>query len=353
MASNLDMGNLPPVIDQPYPFVAIGDLYEVAATLDSSVRPKDVVHLEEKLDEIKREFAPPDSTFYYTNAADLSRRLETMAEAEAARTDKRVGVVHLDKYIGALSCGDNLFRLDVSRNTKDELAPRVGTQTSVEEQLAQLSRWASEGAFSEVVLVDDVLAFGSTVPPLVERLREQAPGIDYRLLVGIAASGGVLRGIEKVREDTGIETEYLTRVHASPAVEGGSRGMTIPVSRDLTLLGGKTGTHPTGVQLSYPYFLPFAKPMPSLVGPGKGVVAAESLLPFNTTFANFLGDRLGREVTIGDIVDNSFGVPHSSLESVKDQLKLPTASTTLKDYLGHARDILEREQQAILDEIAA
>lgn len=342
---------LPSVIDEPYPHVSIGDLYEVSQALDPTVTCDDVSYLELALDAIKRDFAPDGSTFYYVGAASLSAQLESMAEAETARKDLNVGVVHLDKYIGASSSNPDFYRLDVSRNSRDELVSRVGVHLSPEEQLKGLASWSERRGHEEVVLVDDVLAFGSTVPPLIRELRDKLPAAKFRLLTGIAASGGVWRGIERVFEQTGITAEYLTKVCASPPVEGGTRGMAIPVSRDLTLFGGKTGLLGAGMQVSYPYFLPFSRPMPSLIKSDRQFEASRALLDFNDDFAAFLSTRLGRTAVVGDLVPNKFGMPHSSLKCMSAKMVIPESSTSLADYIMYARGIMETNHRAISEEL--
>ncbi|HUC89325.1 MAG TPA: hypothetical protein VMR45_00830 [Patescibacteria group bacterium] len=330
-------GFLPSIIDTPYPNVAIGDIYEVTSQFDPSIAQADVEIFEDLLAGIRKKYAPKNSTFYYVSATALSGVLEGIAEGETSRPDTRVGVVHLDKYIAAGSDNPDYFRLNVSRNSKDDLVPRVGTATPVEQQLAHLSDWM--GQYDELLFVDDVLAFGSTIPPIVNGLRAQNPHIHYRLLAGIAASGGEWRGIERVREDTGIETEYLTKVNASPAIKDGSTGMTIPVSRDLTVFGGKAGSDTQGTRLSYPYFLPFSKPLVSLIDTPHRFEASEALLAFNERLVRFIGKRLGRSLRIGDLIENGFGYPHSSLESVGSDLEVPDNSTEISDYLDYARGV--------------
>lgn len=342
-------GFLPSVIDTTYPNVAIGDIYEVTRQFDPSIKPADVEPFEDWLTGFRKEYAPKDSTFYYVSAAALSGALEGIAEGETHRADAHVGVVHLDRYIAANSDNPKYFRLNVSRNSEDELVPRVGTTTPVEQQLSDLAGWM--GQYDELLMVDDVLAFGSTIPPIINRLRAQNPDIHYRLLAGIAASGGKWRGIERVREDAGVETEYLTKVYASPPVKDGSTGMTIPVSRDLTVFGGKAGLDAAGAQLSYPYFLPFSKPMVSLIDAPYQFEASEGLFAFSGRLVRFLGERIGRSLLIGDLIENGFGYPHSSLESIGDVLEVPADATEMNDYLAYARDVMTLKAAVITEEL--
>ena len=77
----------------------------------------------------------------------------------------------------------------MSRNPHNELTARTGSHLSVQEQMNHLASWAQNGHFDEIVFVDDVVAFGDTSPTLVEQLRPAIPKAEFRLLVGIAASG--------------------------------------------------------------------------------------------------------------------------------------------------------------------
>jgi hypothetical protein len=331
---------LPPLIDSPYPLVAIKDLFEISRSFDPSLGAEDVEPFEIALHETLRQYTPANTTFHAVGATNLSETLEAIADAETKRADKNVGIVHLDKYIGANSDNPSYARLDLSRNADNKLVPRVGTQATPEEQMAKLLQWAQAGNYDQLVLVDDVLAFGSTVPPLIERLREHLPDTEFRLLVGLATSGGAWRGIEKVQEDTGIATEYLTKIIPSKTTERGSKGMSIPVSRDLTLFGGKAGRHESGAQLSYPYFLPFSKPLLSLFDRDKQLEGSYAMLDFNDMLVASIEARVGRELTVGDLTAAGYGVPFTSIDDLKEIMQLPTQDMTLRAYNDHARQIL-------------
>jgi hypothetical protein len=331
---------LPPLIDSPYPQVAIKDLLEIGQSFDSSLTSYDIEPFEIALHESLRQYAPENTTFYAVGATNLSETLEAMAEAETQRIEQNVGVVHLDKYIGANSDNPSYFRLNVSRGADNKLVSRVGTLATPEEQMGTLVQWAQTGNYDQLVLVDDVLAFGSTVPPLIEKLRGHLPDTEFRLLVGLAASGGAWRGFEKVQEDTGITPEYLTKIIPSKAIENGTKGMSIPVSRDLTLFGGKAGKHESGAQLSYPYFMPFSMPLASLLEPKRQLEASYAMLDFNDMLVASLEARIGRELNIGDLVAADFGVPLTSIDSLKEVMQPPSSETTLSDYLEYARQIL-------------
>jgi hypothetical protein len=343
--------SLPEVINTPYPSIAIGDLYEVAYSFDETVTPESLAPFEQRLDTIKKQNAVANSTFYYVAAKDIVNELEARAENEVGRSDKRVGVVHLDRYIGSVSTSPSFYRLNLSRDSADKLTPRAGEIKSAEEQFEGLAEWAAKGNFQEVLLIDDVLAFGNTVPPIVEKLRQKLTTTEFRLMVGIAASGGIWRGVEKVSEEVGIETEFLTKVQASLPVKDGSRGMAIPVSRDLTMFGGKIGKSDTGIDVTYPYFLPFSKPMPSLVDAHKKFDFARDVFAFNAIFIAFISERLGKNITASDLTLRDYGMPHSSIESIRSDMQIPKPATQINDYLEYARDFLEHNIAIIRDSL--
>lgn len=345
---------LPRLIDTPYPSISIGDLRDTTALLlPGGLDPAVLEALEARLHDIKQAIAPDiEPSFYYVSAEQLAVPLETFAARETERTDRKVGVVHLDKFIGTKQTGENFSRLNISRDPDNKIVARTGTIESPEEQLAALVAWARERQFDELLFVDDVVAFGNTFPPLLKILETQLPNTTFRILAGIAASGGTWRGIEKIHEETGIDVEYLTKVLVSPKIEGGSSGLAIPISRDLTVLGGKTRRQEDGTQLSYPYFLPFSKPLPGLIGAEKHMDSAHALLEFNQLYCDVLQAELGRTVTISDLITSGLGIPTSSLACLEGKMELPHPDTPLQDYLRYASTILEDNREAILNECA-
>jgi hypothetical protein len=93
--------DLPPVIDTPYPYIALGDLQEVAQQLVPNLSEKDIAPYQSRMFAIQREIMPEGSTFYATSSAAMAKRLESIALREVARTDAHVVVVQLDRYIVA------------------------------------------------------------------------------------------------------------------------------------------------------------------------------------------------------------------------------------------------------------
>lgn len=341
---------LPGVIDAPYPFISIQDLGEVSrAVLDQPFSDEMVRSLEDELHEIQRHYAPPESTFFTVSATELSSKLEQVVRDEAARIDRHIGIVYLDKYLGHASNTPTHVRLELSRGSDNALVPRTGCTVPVDQQLKALADWAAAGRYDEVLLVDDVLAFGSTVPVIAAGVRERLPEMQLRLLTGIAASGGIWQGIEKV-EEANIVTEHLTRVKASDPIEGRTTGMALPVARDFTLFGGRAGGAADGGRETYPYFLPFSKPLLSLIDKPVTLTAAEAYLDFNERFISCLESQNGRTIHVEDITAAGFGVPSTALTSL-EQWEPPNQETPLRAVIDQGRNALHSHTEAILAEL--
>ncbi|MFY9228172.1 MAG: hypothetical protein WAO28_02495 [Candidatus Microsaccharimonas sp.] len=298
--------------------------------------------LEDELLTIKKRYAPEGSTFYSIDAATLYRDLEQSAANERDRTDRRVGVVYMDKDIAAHQVlGERELRLDLSRSTNNNIVSRRGVQLTAEEQVLGMVEWASKRQLEEIVLVDDVLAFGDTVSGIAATIRETLSGNQpkIRILAGIAATGGVWRGIE-VAQEAGIEVTALTTVRASELIEGKTRGMAVPTSRDLTVLGGKIGNQEGQ---SVPYFLPFSEPLISILGEkSQWKQASLDLLDYNEAFVSVLERVNGEPVTIGSLALHGFGTPYTSLARPDIQFAVPDSSVELTKYIAELRDIVHR-----------
>lgn len=337
------------MIDAPYPFVAINDLPLVAETLGAPLEADTAGRLTAEFGRIQRKHAPAESTFFSVESERLSAALERTVR-DALVDDDRIGVVYLDQYLGRGPDCPPHFRLEVSRGSDESLMPRVGCATSVEEQIAGLADWAREREHGELLLVDDVLAFGSTLPVLAESLRERIPGVRIRFLAGLAASGGVWRGVERVRE-TGIEPEYLTRILASEPIEGRTRGMALPVARDFTVFGGRGGVGAEGAQLTHPYFLPFSKPLLSLIDRPAVLASAEDFLTFNDRLVEALESSRGSTLRAADLSGAGYGLPCTALESVRSLLPPPTPEQPVGELLRSAREVLCRNVDRVMAEL--
>lgn len=332
----------PELIDTSYPYLSLQDLGVTSRELAPELTDEQVGLLEEELLAIQRQYAPESSTFYPIDAATLYRDLELSAANELSRTDRRVGVVYMDKDIAThQELGERELRLDLSRSTTGDIVSRRGSQFTAEEQVSRMIGWASGQQLEEIVLVDDVLAFGETVSAIAgtirEKLSDDQPTI--RMLTGIATTGGVWRGIE-VAQEANIEVTALTTVQASNPIEGKTRGMAIPTSRDLTVLGGKIGNQEGQ---SVPYFLPFNEPLISILGEKRQWKQASlDLLDYNEAFVSVLERVNGEPVTIGSLALHGFGIPYTSLDRPDIQFAVPDTSVELTKYIAELRDIVHR-----------
>lgn len=341
---------LPQVIEVPYPSVSIGDLKETLTTT-ATFRQAEIEDFESILNSIKQEHAPHESNFYYVPASSIAHHLEHSAMREIEQSEGDTGVVHLDKAIGLQQdAHPHVARLNLSRNPQNRLIPRTGTSETAEEQIDAIKEWVRQNNLQEVILIDDVVAFGDTLPTIIDLLRDDIDDVNFRVQVGLASSGGIWRGIETIRERAGIETEYLTKIVASPQIEGGSRGMAVPVSRDFTLFGGKASQDPSGRHLSHPYFLPFSKPIPSFIRSERIIEASIDFLNFSEFLVNKIEANTGREYTLGDLRRQNFGIPSSSLACLREVMEVPTDETTLRDFIDYSRSILHTYENEIIEE---
>ncbi len=327
-------------IDTPYPYICLQDLHESFRTLVPDMSEEECAFLESELFFMQNRFAPENSNFYSISTSFISEQLEKLVEQEVSRSDINVGVVHMDKAMGSKSESPRYFQLNLSRASDGTLASRIGCEETPEEQMNNLCLWARSGLYDEILFVDDVLAFGETTSTLFDVVRGHIDHTKIRLLVGVASSGGVWRGIQKIEEENGIAPEYLVRVEASPEVEGGSKGMAIPTSRDLTLIGGKVGPKILKQNTSMPYFLPFSEPLSSIIRTDAAKEASLDLLDFNSTIFEKFENHLGKPLRIGDLALKGFGIPYTSLPEYRQKLQFPSTDQKIRDYIAQAKDIL-------------
>ncbi len=335
-------------IATPYPYIGIGDLYQIAEVFAPDVARTDVEPFEDALWRIQTNSAPEGSTFYHIDATEMSDRLEARIMKEISDGDGSRGVVLLDRYIGKNLDAPECFRLSVSRNADDQLVARPGA-APIADQITQLREWRNSGKYDELLLVDDVLAFGSTVPALVEQIKD-GDDLSVRLLVGLASTGGLWSGIEKVEHATGIQTEYLVKATPSLPRPGITKGMAVPVSRDFTVFGGKAGR--AGEQaVTYPYLFPFSKPG-SMVDAEVRIASAYDLLRFNRTFLRFLGKVAGRSILVEDIQRHFSSVPYTNIPVVAANLAVPDHQKKVTKFLRDAQVVLSSHLSEILAESA-
>jgi hypothetical protein len=281
---------LPGIVDRPYPYVVIGDISDVTKRITD--RPDiNVEFFQDKLYSMFKTIMPEKSTFYSVSADKINFAIEKIVKSEIENPFKKVGVVNLDRYLCSNIKSDSIFQINISRDINGGLIARPGETTSPEDQIKNLMLWSIKNNFRELIIIDDVLAFGDTLVPFIKGLQKETPNTKVKVLVGLASSGGSWRGIERVREETGIISEFITLIEASDKRPDTS-GMAIPTSRDFTFLGGKVSKIENNV-LSYPYFLPFSVPVGSFMPKEQRVKNARDLLALNRslehTSAEFWG----------------------------------------------------------------
>jgi hypothetical protein len=269
---------LPRTIDQPYPYVAIGDISDVAKRITN--RPDiNFQFFQDKLNSIFKKNMPEGSTFYSVSGDTINTEVEKVVKAEIKNPYKKVGIVNLDRYLCSNIKSDSIFQINISRGIDGGLIARPGETISPEVQTINLMSWSQRNNFQELIIIDDVLAFGDTLVPFIKGLQGEMPNTKIRVLVGLASSGGSWRGAERVQEETGVIPEFTTLIKASPETNL-TLGMAIPTSRDFTFLGGKVSKI-REITYSYPYFLPFSIPAGSFMPQEKRVNNARELLALN------------------------------------------------------------------------
>lgn len=333
------------IIQTPYPYVALQDLRGSLARLAPNLETEYVLQKEAELFYIEQTYAPEESTFYSISADELCEQTEELVNRYVFDHGGRVGILCLDRDLFSGRPIDNLYRLQFSRSPSGASVSRAGISMQPEEQIRAMAEWMSEGSFDEIVLTDDVLAFGDTARSIVDAIRKVDPKVALRYIVGIASSGGGWRGIEIATDLTAQAPIVGYTVHASEEVDGGSRGMAIPTSRDLTLLGGKISRPTSGVASSHPYLLPFSRPVSSIVRAESVKDASRDLLVYNHGLFTELGRFAGRSITIQDLVNNNYGVPSSVLEEYSDKLheKTSQSNTRLVDLLEYSLTLITGE----------
>ena len=281
---NITESELPRIIDGPYPYVAIGDLSDVAKRI-TGYADINVQTFQSKLNSMFKEIMPSGSTFYPVMADDINTEIEKRVRAEIENPYKKIGVVNLDRYLCSNIKSGNIFPINISRNINGGLSSRPGETASPEDQIASLVNWCNDNNFQELLITDDVLAFGDTLVPFINGLKGSIPiATNIRVLVGLASSGGSWRGIEKVKEETGITPEFLTLINASLETDL-TLGMAIPTSRDFTFLGGKI-SQIDNLSISFPYLLPFSIPAPSFMPIESRVNVAKELFSLNRSLGH-------------------------------------------------------------------
>ena len=320
-------------ISTPYPFITIGDL-DVMVERISPIFSKDkrIKKFQADLLELQKKYAPEGSTFYYIAQRELIAGIETKVKKHEKKTQGNKGIINFDRYIFPDRVDENHLRLELSRGADNQLVARPGSKWDKTEQINQLKKWLQTGNFSEIILVDDVVAFATTFPPIVEVIRSILPGVEITVVSGICSTGGEWAGKEKL-ESLGITVDSVVTATASAAIQGGSTGMAVPDSRDSTIFGGKVGS--VGSQaMSYPYFYPFSVPTTSLMRAEAREEASLEWIQFNIGLVKYMNEKLGRKLTFSDLDVKGFGFPGTSVESFKKSLPVPEKKDSVLEYLN-------------------
>lgn len=321
-------------ISTPYPFIAIGDLSEVVGRIDPTFLTDQMIkQFQNSLLCLQKEYAPVNSTFYYIDQSAMTRQIETEVRKDC-QTGKKMGTINFDRYIFQSNTPENVFQMNVSRSPDGNLTTRPGSESSKEQQFERLANWLEQGQFEQIILVDDVVAFATTFPPIISLIRQTSPKTEISVLCGVCSSQGEWAGKEKL-EELGVTVSALTLAQASPKIEGGSLGMAIPDSRDSTIFGGKIGWTADGSRsLSFPYFYPFSEPTSSLMTPEKNRQSSIRWLGYNKELIKYLEQKLGTKLTIGDLESAGFGVPYTSIQSVQERIDIPDKDMFITTYLA-------------------
>lgn len=346
----LYLREFPEVIHVPHPCVAIADISNVFSLL-APTTPVDQVHaIQDELLHIQRQYIHPEFNFMVAEASMLNNVVTNLAQERAAR-DPSCGVVNMDRHICSNIEGLQYFRLNVSRGEHGGIVARPGALETPEVQLQNLVRWAQRHGYKKLVLVDDVLAYGDTLIPLLTQIQQSLPNISLEVLVGLASTQGKWSGIEKVEANTNASVTSVTTIVASPENEW-STGMTIPVSKDMTIFGGKV-SHQNEIPVIHPYFLPFSKPKKaSLASDIQGGERSFRLLEFSIKMIELIDANRDQPLTVGDLVKNHIGVPATSLTSLVGIMEIPKADVCVMQYLLYCRDVLKNNIESILAEIS-
>lgn len=335
---NQEFSKTPELITTPYPFIAIGDLDTIIQRIipgfDDSL---EIQKFQNQLFQIQKKYAPKESTFYYISHKDLVSGIESRVQINSNTRDA-TGVLNFDRYIFRGSKLSNQMRLELSRGVDNKLVSRPGSTLTKEEQVEALKSWLQSNQYGQVLLVDDVIAFATTFPPIVELIRGILPEASIKAIAGICSTQGTWAAKEKL-EAIGVTVEAVVTAIASPAPEGSVQGMAIPDSRDSTIFGGKIGKSQNGRSLSYPYFYPFSVPTVSLMREKFRVQASEEWLKFNIELIKYLNSLLGRSMIVADLESKGFGVPFTSVEEFKNKLIMPSSETSVLEYLLYAQAI--------------
>lgn len=327
------------------PYICLQDLELTLPRVAPNLSRRAIQAFEDELYEIEAKFAPQGVAVTNLNAAHLGEALERRAFELHEQADGKLGVIYMDGDVGRADTKG--ARLNLSRALNGEVVERIGTSQTPDQQFLEIERWREAHGHESLLLVDDVLAFGDTLQMVAGRIKEVAPKLvesPIKVLTGVTSSGGVWRGLETAQE-LGFDVEYIQKANAGGVIEGLSKGLAIPTSRDLTLFGGKVGTERlAGFRTSHPYLWPFADAAPSIIDVDRRKAAATELLDFNERLIEQIDASEGTPLTLGTMAMRGFGIPAVNAESGKGNFTQPSQlddSTTLAEYIAEVRSVNE------------
>lgn len=340
--------DVPKRIEVSYPYVVLADFEHVFGRFESVLGKNKVDEFEKRVANVLADFSPDLTSFITLKVKKITDEVEARIIKERS-AGERVGVVQLDRYIDGDAFGD-YFRLEVSRGVAGGLVPRPGCEAAVDDQFKNLAEWVVEGKYDKLLIVDDVLAFGDTLTPMLLGFKELIPETKLKVLVGLAASGGGWNGLERVQEETGVEVEAVTVVKAGEENEWTS-GMAMPALRDFTLLGGKIWTdEKTGERLNFPYFLPFSLPVISFMPKERRYEASVALMNISIEVVEQMSKNLGRNLTMQDLKKAGFGMPSVRMECLQEEMWIPESGDSVWEYLQYNKYLLESKAKEIIEE---
>lgn len=343
---------VPERIEVDYPYVVLADFEHVFGRFEGILGDAKVDEFERKVAGVLAKVSPDLTNLVSLKIRKITDEVENRIERErstAMLKGERVGVVQLDRYINGDDEG-NCFRLEVSRGVNGGLVSRPGCIETVDEQFEALANWVVEGKYNKLLVVDDVLAFGDTLTPMLNGFKELIPETKLKVLVGLAASGGGWKGLERVTEETGVEVEAVTVVKAGEENEWTS-GMAMPALRDFTFLGGKISTdEKTGKRQNFPYFMPFSVPVLSFMPKERRYDAALEMMDISIGVVEEMNKDLGRDLTMKDLQDAGFAMPSVNLACLQEEKWSPEDNDSVWEYLQYNKYLLEKFALEIKEE---
>lgn len=329
---------VPERIEVDYPYVVLADFEHVFGRFEGVLGNTKVNEFEKKVSDVLTEASPDLANTVSLKVNSVIEEVEKRIEAEREKEDG-VGVVMLDRYIKGNENGD-FFRLEVSRGVNGGLVSRPGCADSVDEQFEALANWVLEGKYKKLIVVDDVLAFGDTLTPMLNGFKKLIPETELKVLVGLAASGGGWQGLERVKKETEVEIEAVVVVKAGEENEWTS-GMAMPALRDFTFLGGKVDSEEvSGRKQNFPYFLPFSFPVISFMPKERRYEAGLKMIDISIAVVEEMNKELGRDLEIQDLLDAGFGVPSCNLDFLQRDMWVPNNEDSVWEYLQYSKNVL-------------